>query len=163
MSEATSRIEALTQDSFRQFGTVITASKDKILGDNDIVTHWHNLANLQSLGPDPVVAFVTCYRREFVIRQLERHVHSAEIFFPQSGYAAMPFALSLPDGKPDVDSLRVFLLTPETPFVSEKGIWHWVPFPIGAEWKSHLLVEEKLIGHDIEVSDLETPIQIALH
>jgi len=154
------KVELLTSEAFAPFGTVLECTDDKIAGDNDIVKHWHDLASLDSLGEDPVAAFVITHRRDFIISKLERHEKSSEIFFPARGMAAMPFAVSLPNGDPDLESLRVFLLTPDKPFVSGKGVWHWVPFPLDQHWETYLLVEKKLIGHDIEERDLGIQIKI---
>jgi len=158
----TCKVELLTPETFAPFGTVLECRDDKIAGKNEIVTHWHDLVSLDSLGEDPVAAFVTTYRRDFVISKLERHEKSSEIFFPSRGMAVMPFAESLQNGDPDLSSIRAFLLTPGKPFVSGRGVWHWVPFPLDEEWDTFLLVEKKLIGHDLEERDLGIQIKIEL-
>lgn len=156
------KIEMLDQEGFKTFGNVVVASDKDVRVDNAIVTHWHDLAELSSLGKDPVVAFVNCKRRPFIVTQLERHVGTSEIFFPVKGHAAMIFATSKADGSPDMSSLRAFILSPGRPFISNRGIWHWVPFPLGDSWESFLLVEKDLIDSDLETRNLPEQVRIEL-
>jgi ureidoglycolate hydrolase len=156
------KIQKLTVDSFKKYGIKIEATDDKILVARSDVTHWHNLSNLSSLGENPVIAMVSAFKKEFKITDLERHKDTSEIFFPVKGAAAMPFATSMADEKPDFSSLKVFLLEEGQPFIINRGIWHCSPFPISDRWDSYLLVEEKLIKSDIEEFKLEQSYLITL-
>ncbi len=154
------KVEDLNEQSFNLYGDSLELKKNQIKCDNEIVTHWHNLSDLGSLGKDPVIAYVKAYRRDFTVSQLERHVNTSEIFFPVKGLAVMVFTTSNEDGLPDLSNIKSFLLEPGKTFISKRGIWHWVPFPVEKEWESYLLVENDLVENDIEVFDLEDSIKI---
>ena len=111
---------------------------------------------------DPAVSFFNAFRRDFVLEQLERHEKSSEIFFPVHGAALMPFALSLPDGKPDLENVEVFLCNEGVPFTCERGVWHLFPFPIGERFDSYVIVEKALIEEDLRVIQLGDPIRLLL-
>ncbi|MFA5468115.1 MAG: ureidoglycolate lyase [Sphaerochaetaceae bacterium] len=156
------KVERLESENFKKFGKLIAVEEGKKLVDNEIVTHWHELADLNSLGENPVVAFVNCKRRSFVLSELERHLETSEIFFPIEGQAIMVFAGSLADGSVDLDSLSAFVISEGKPFISNVGVWHWVPYPVGESWKSFLLVSKGLVESDIEKEDLPEKFRIEL-
>jgi ureidoglycolate hydrolase len=155
------RVESMESASFSRYGQLIDQQKGEKKCDTSIVTHMHDLGRLSSLGEEPVIAYVCAYRRPFVVDQLEKHTGTSEIFFPVDGMAAMVFADSHEDGSPDMETLAAFLITPGKPFISNKGVWHWVPFPVAETWDSYLLVEKDLVENDIEVIDLVTSVEIA--
>ena len=74
----------------------------------------------------------------------------------------MPFTTSGRDGTPDLSNISTFLLNPGKPFISNKGVWHWAPYPIVDEWESFLIMEKDLIENDIEFFDLEKTVKINL-
>ncbi len=162
LAERMYRAEPMGADSFSEFGTVLDPTDDKVVLRMDFVTHWHNLGRLDGLGEDPVVAFMCSLRRDFVVDKLERHKGTAEIFFPVKGMALMPYAPTLRDGSPDIDNLRVFICKEGLPFISNRGVWHWVPYPLGESFSSYLLVEEDLIENDLESFELGERLRLTI-
>jgi ureidoglycolate hydrolase len=152
--ERTYIAEQMSAEGFKEFGTVLDPTDDKVALRMDFVTHWHDLGRLDCLGEDPVIAFMRSLRREFVVDKMERHNNTAEIFFPVEGMALMPYAPSLSDGSPDIDNFQVFICKAGLPFISNRGVWHWVPYPIGESFSSYLLVENDLIENDLESYEL---------
>ena len=160
MKEITAQI--MTTENFSPFGTLIFPNKERITFSNRFVDHYNDLANLETVGKDPVVSYFSCCRREFVVTSLERHALSAEIFFPVRGTACMPFAPSLPDGNPDIDGMKVFICREGHPFTAERGVWHLFPFPVTENYASYLIVERELIDHDLESREIAAPCRIVL-
>jgi ureidoglycolate lyase len=162
METRTARAEIMTPDSFRPFGTVLKPVRDRITLSNEKVEHYNELGNMDTVGKDPVVSFFSSYRRDFLIDMMERHVQTAEIFFPVNGLGLMPFAPSLPDGSPDLEGVRVFICRPGQPFIGERGVWHLFPFPLEDRYDSYNICMRELIEEDLETTELSTPIRIVL-
>lgn len=155
-------VELMTPESFTGFGNMLIPKEAMITFKNEKVSHYNELVGFKDMGPDPVVSFFRAKRREYLIDSLERHMNSCEIFFPLRGTGLMAFAHSLQNGEPDLDTLKVFICSPEQPFTAGKGIWHLFPFPVGETFESFVIVEKELIEKDLEFRELVTPIRIML-
>ncbi len=157
------KVQSMSDPSFGKFGVLLTTDRGETKCDTPVVTHVHGIGSLETLGPDPVIAYVKAYRREdFIVDKVERHVNTSEIFFPKSGTAIMVFMGDGPEGGPDPNTAEAYLIEPGCPFISNKSVWHWVPYPIGDEWDTFIIIEDNLIENDIEVLDLETSVKITL-
>ena len=155
-------VNPMQSELFFRYGEFLDQAKGELKCDTEIVTHIHDLGRLSSLGDDPVIAYVRAHKRPYLVDKLERHEGTSEIFFPKTGEAIMVFADSLENGLPDLNTIAAFLIKPGNPFISKKGIWHWVPYPIDDDWESFLLVEKDLVENDIEIVNLDDVINIEI-
>lgn len=151
----------MSDPSFNRFGEYVPNAQGEMKCDTSVVTHIHALGSLSSLGEDPVISYVTAnHRADFIVDQVERHIHTSEIFFPRSGSAVMIFMTAGPDGGPDPNTVQAYRIEPGCPFICNRGVWHWVPFPIGDRWETFILMEDDLVENDLEIVNLEQPIQL---
>ncbi len=123
---------------------------------------YHQVLSPGELGEGSIMAELVCRNRPLVLRTLERHLDTPEILCAMDGDVIVCAAA------PGVDparctsaGVRAFLVRRGQALWMDTGTWHWLPFPLGAEPVTMLLVFREGTGdRDIEFRDLEQPIAI---
>jgi len=136
------RLTDLTCDEFAPYGQIIGLEDAPPLEDLPYLNYWtHNV----DIGPDEEkldLGLLLCKPQSpgTPITKMERHPYTWEIFMPPVGEVVFVMAPTDVTGdKPDVDSIRAFLLDGTLGVALPAGNWHWPPIPVGAPAKITLL------------------------
>lgn len=146
-------VDKLSKESFKPFGTVITLKDPRTVYDipmRDVlegkalmgkatvatpeVEFYSELATIKLTG-DISIGVVIAKQRPFICDRLERHVRAPEILVPLNGVSLAPFSpakdLDNPEATPSTDQVKAFILDETKAIIINKGVWHWVPYPLG--------------------------------
>jgi ureidoglycolate hydrolase len=104
--------------------------------ETDALAFWSGLLDVE-MGEAISIGVLTVKQRPLVCNMLERHAAGSEILIPLDACAmVMPFAPASdqtdPKAGPSRDKIVAFLLDGTMGLMSNKGAWHWVPYPLRA-------------------------------
>lgn len=150
----------LTPEAFAPFGDVLMGV------DPDCGPERHAFAaRFQNLRADarPNLTFmrVPVDAGTIVVRALERHRFSNQVFVPLNGTAHLiAVCPSTPDGQPRLDGLRAFAATGSQAVNYAAGIWHAPRTAISAPGEFIMLRWDDGSADDTQVLVLETAIAV---
>jgi ureidoglycolate lyase len=150
------KIEELTLDSFKDFGTFANMINPDVpkIGDKP-VEFFRDMLQLE-LGNATRVSFSVCRceKRPEIVDISEYHNTSGEGLMPLDAEVlihAMP--ASVPGDLP-VDKIRIFRVPKGTFVVLKPGVWHHGMFPVNAEYANVLIaLPERLYARDCIVQE----------
>lgn len=123
------RPSPLTPEAFAPFGQVIQAAGRCAPANQGTATRFNFAADLANLRPDarPNLAVFRALPRELpmTVKLLEKHPRSTQMFVPMSAprYLVM-VAHALPDGAPDLGTLRAFECASHQGINYRADVWH---------------------------------------
>jgi ureidoglycolate lyase len=129
MSSAPARplaAEPLTREAFAPFGEVLEVEGAELRMINEGNTlRFHGLAHVDaaSEGGKPIVSLLRASRRELIVRMLERHPLSSQMFYPLSRHDWL-VVVALGSERPDLASIRCFRATGEQGVNYACHTWH---------------------------------------
>ena len=151
------QVEKLTEESFKEFGTVI-GGQVNAPSSEDIYDFWPDLDVVSTLKEDATLSlFVVKKQRPFICSTLERHTDCSEAVIPIEGPSIAVFTLSDKNGDlPDIKSAKAFFLDGSRSINIKPGIWHWIPFTL-SEKSSFIVILSKAAtgGKDLEVLEFK--------
>lgn len=155
--------EILSREAFAPFGDVLEKGTWKPEQDFPIYQYWDKIARLEFSGDPAELAFLRVYRRAFVLEQMERHLKASQTFIPLTPHTCI-FALApaSQEDRPDPDSVRAFILDGTRGVNLHTGTWHWSIFPTTESADFVMLVRRDTVADDLNVVDLEIPLEIRL-
>jgi len=141
----------LTQEHFAPFGTLLTQPLSAPSLERGDITFWNATADLSGLSGSGVTGHLIAHRRELMLTQIERHLHTPEAFIATAGRSLMVV------GKPgdlDPEALCVFEMAAGQAVLLHPGSWHWAPFPLTETATFLLILRAETSEHDIEIQDM---------
>jgi ureidoglycolate lyase len=147
--------EPLTSARYRPYGDVIAAGVSSP-ANQGTARRSDFLAELRSLRPraKPNLCVFRClpFRgRVFPVRLLERHAFSTQVFLPLGSSARCLIIVALGGPRPDLSTLRAFLLDGPRGVSYRPGIWHHPMVVLGRRTDMACLVWEDGTPRDGEV------------
>jgi ureidoglycolate lyase len=137
----------LTAENFAPYGTLLEPKPNATIERGDI-TYWHAQADLSGLEHDGVLSFLHAFKREPILEDIERHLHTPEAFIPLEGESLM--VVGAP-GELDLSSLRAFKLDHTRAVLLHAGTWHWAPYPITPTSSFVLILRASTVPDDVHV------------
>ena len=125
------RAEPLKRDAYHSYGTVVEAdpalpSKSANFGTAERYNHLGPIQNLRS-GAEPnlcVFRSQPFQGNPFVIKLLERHIHSTQLFVPMSRDSRYLVIVANGGDSPDLSTLKAFLAVAGQGITYHPGVWH---------------------------------------
>ncbi|HHY45874.1 MAG TPA: hypothetical protein GX506_01065 [Firmicutes bacterium] len=154
------KVEPLTAEAFRPFGTVLEIPSGKPDNFSDVFAMWQDLADIGVLGEKASIVYLVNKRRAFVLDIMERHKNGIEVFFPVKGQSILAVAPPSKD-LPKPEDIRCFYIDGTKPYIINKDVWHWSTFPLGDEAGFFLIFKKGLPREDVEEQKMN-PIPILL-
>ena len=172
-------VEELTEEGFRPFGDLLSASGPKIdnrdflkmgfarmsdevpqsrLDDFDVLDYWGGIATITQ---EPMrLGYLSPKPRPLVVSWFERHVKGTQSFVPLGGRASIlvvagPSRLDDPSDLPELTSVHAFYLDGSVGVNLHPGTWHWTPFPVFDRADFIILVRTDVRDDDLNFVDLE--------
>lgn len=115
------------------------------------IDYYHNICNADDFTQKPVVSYLICHKREFILTQIERHRQTEEAFIPLSGESVIVMAKA---GELDTDQLVAVYLDGSSGIIFYRDTWHFAPFAI-TDTATFMLLSGEDSGPDIEVIDIK--------
>lgn len=156
------RPRPLDRDGFSRFGDVVEASGAGERANDGRALRFRGLTRLGGAGkPDLSVYRVAPSALPLTVDYLERHPHTAQLFFP-TACADYLVAVAPADaqGAPDPAGLVAFVGRPGQGINYHAGTWHYPIVALGAPADFLMLMWEMGQSDDCEIARLATAVRI---
>jgi ureidoglycolate lyase len=154
------KVERLSQKDFQPFGEVIGEPGVKPEISNPEVDVWPGISDVKLCGGAGQVYWLNMkIPRPFVCDSLEKHKTCGEVLIPIKGQSIAVFGLSK-DGIADSEDLdpntvKAFILDGSAGVNINKGVWHWLPFPISESTTFVAILEKNTHKDDLLIRDFK--------
>jgi ureidoglycolate hydrolase len=155
----TVRIERATAGNVKPFGTLVVRPRAKATSKTGMLTYWKQRARFSLAGGKGEVGFLIARPHRGVYRVLETHLKTPEILIALNCDINMPVAPAArrKRDKPDVTKVRAFRVARGSAIVLNRGVWHYLPQPVGRRPAEILVVfADNTSANDCTVCDLGT-------
>ncbi|UOQ86994.1 ureidoglycolate lyase [Gracilibacillus salinarum] len=115
---------------------------------------WSYVANMNA-STNVGVGIVKTLKRPLIVDEMERHVSREEILVPLYAPIIQPVGLfkdnSDPEEKPEITSVKCFLIEPGQGIILSKGIWHSPAYALEKDTDYLFFIENKkdLFGDEL--------------
>lgn len=160
--------EALQREAYRPYGDVVAADPrlPSTSANAGTALRYDHLGTLDNLRPGKAPPNLCVFRVQpftgnpFVIRLLERHRHSTQLFVPMAG--GERYLVIVCEGKdaPDFCTLKAFLARTGQGITYRPGIWHHPLVALDQSTDFACLVHEDGTGDDCEVRDIAPAVRV---
>lgn len=156
---------ALTPERFASFGAVVRQGAPLVVNEGFA---QRRDVQLELEGREPGARMclslfdVSVRPAPLLVRQLERHPWSAQVFLPVDGCRALVVvAGSTPDGGIDPVQLAAFIAGPEDGILYAPGVWHLGLSSLDRPARFHMAMWSGT-RPDTELCDLPEPVQVEM-
>lgn len=151
----------LTDDSFADYGYVISQTQEAPIADNAELTYWGKVSQLK-MSDVVSTGIMYAHKRLPIIKSLERHIKTPEILAILEGDSVILFGKSSKEGI-DEESLKAFYIKQGDAIAMYEGTWHWVGIPVDCDVSKFLVLFAcNTEDEDLEVKDLTEEVEIVL-
>ncbi len=152
------RLMPLTAEAFKPFGQVIEAPA--MPNERRVYTRWLG-SERRGMTPRLHVNRVNETLLPYLIEKLERHPHSAQIFFPVDVLRyILVVAPAADDGFPQVSAARAFVVPGDLGVVYASGLWHAGVTVLDRPASFSVLMWRNDSNDDEEFFQLASPLQV---
>lgn len=121
----------LSHESFKPYGWAIMQGKEKPDLVKDQIDYWDNVADISNLNGLGTIGFMRSKKIPIELDLLYMMHDSIRMYITLDGNASVEFvALTGDDGKPDLSTLKAFLLEGGQSVIIDKKVWHCTPFTL---------------------------------
>lgn len=152
-------IHHVNEDKLKRFGQLLRLPADegkKPDFESDIITFYGQLGLLSCEGPTEF-GICTYKKRALTIEHLEQHGNTQELLYAIDDDFIIPVAPPL-NNAPDLDNMVAIRVHRSEGIIFEKGIWHWVPYPLKDESFALVGFAKDTAKNDLVVFDLDEQI-----
>jgi ureidoglycolate hydrolase len=150
----------LTGESFKDYGYVVSSVSGEPMADNAEFKYWGKVSELK-MSEFASTGVLLCLKRELIVKQFERHVHTPEMLVALEGNSIICFAKPSVQGKNQIEAIRAFKVKQGTAIAVHEGAWHWIPYPVDCKESKFLVVfASGTEANDLEVKELDEEITI---
>jgi ureidoglycolate lyase len=123
--------EPLQREAYRPYGDVVAAAPGlaSFSANNGTARRFDRLGAIENLRPGRATPNLCLFRaapsaqRPFVVRMLERHAHSTQLFVPMAGARYLVIVCAGSES-PDLRTLRAFIADGTQGITYRPGTWH---------------------------------------
>ena len=151
--------------AYRRYGEVLRLGAGGRAANQGTASRRDWAAELKNLRPRarPNLSLFRCAprRRPFAASLLERHPHSTQVFLPLSQPARYLALVALGGARPDMRTLRAFLVEGPVGISYRPGVWHHPMAALGRVTDFACLVWEDGGSGDCEMFELPAPLPVS--
>lgn len=159
---------ALQREAYGRYGDVIDADPRRTSTSANAGTalRYDHLGTLDNLRPGKAAANLCVFRAQpfagnpFVIRLLERHRHSTQLFIPMAGAERYLVVVCEGAQAPDLRTLKAFMARTGQGITYRPGIWHHPLVALDRPTDFACLVHEDGTDEDGEVRDIAPAVTV---
>ena len=160
--------EPLQREAYRPYGDVIAADPKLPAASANAGTalRYDHLGALENLRPGRAAPNLCVFRVQpsaaspLVIRLLERHRHSTQLFVPMAGAGRYLVIVCEGQEAPDLRTLKAFMARTEQGITYRPGIWHHPLIALDRQSDFACLVHEDGTDGDGEVRDIAPSVSV---
>lgn len=150
----------LNEESFIDYGHVITKTHLSPDADNDEFKYWSKVTEFKIDGP--VSTGILCpNNREMIVKCFERHINTIEVLVSLEGDSIICVGKKSTCDDEKIQGVQAFYIKQGDGIAIDEGIWHWVPYPIDKTGSKFLVMfESGTEDNDLQVKNLLDEIGI---
>ena len=160
--------EPLRREAYRPYGELIAADSRLRPASANAGTalRYDHLGALENLRPGKAVPNLCVFRAQpfagnpFVIRLLERHRHSTQLFIPMAGAERYLVVVCEGNEAPDLRTLKAFMARTAQGITYRPGVWHHPLVALDHPTDFACLVYEDGTDDDGEVRDIAPAVRV---
>lgn len=122
------KVKPLNKESFKMYGQVIELPSTTPDTSDGVLQWWGKVAAIPADGPVGV-GIMQVKRRDFIVTKMEYHEKTAEMIIPLKGSSILAVGYSAGDNR-EPEEADAFFLPVGQAVVLNKGVFHWLPFPL---------------------------------
>lgn len=150
-------VEELTQESFKDFGVIISAENKAPNAEDDNFGWWEGLAGFTGIA-DVSINVLRAKKREFKVDKLEYHKETPEAVIPIGGKAAV--LVVAPAGVLDEGKIKAFYLDGSKSVLLDNGVRHFIPYPIDGDADCVVVFKGSTGANDLIMEQLSDTYEI---
>jgi ureidoglycolate lyase len=150
----------LNGKSFKPYGEIIGRPETKPEISNPEIDVWPDISNIGSFnGKGQFYWLDMKVSRPFFCDSLEKHKDSEEVLIPFEGQSIIIFGLSkgniCKSEDLDPDTVKAFIFDGSVGVKLNKGVWHWIPFPISKSTSFAIILKKDSHKNDLLIKDFK--------
>lgn len=161
--------ETLTADLYRDYGDVVSARADvvPVKANAGTADRFNWLGALENKRPGSLPNL--CVFRSapfqgdvFVVKGLERHAHSTQLFVPMTCLKRYLVVVARGGDEPDLSTVKAFIAARDQGVTYRPGVWHHPLIALDAVTDFACVVWEDRGPGDCDVRALASPLEFRL-
>lgn len=160
--------EPLLRDAYRPYGDLIAADPrlPSTSANAGTALRYDHLGAIENLRPGKALPNLCVFRatpfmgNPFVVRLLERHRDSTQLFIPMAGAERYLVIVCAGGDAPDLRTLKAFMAGTGQGITYRPGIWHHPLIALDRETDFACLVHEDGTEGDGEVRDIMPAVRV---
>lgn len=160
--------EPLQRDAYRPYGDVVAADPrlPSSSANGGTAQRYDHLGEFENRRPGKALPNLCLFRaapftgHPFVIRLLERHRDSTQLFIPMAGAQRYLVIVCAGIETPDLRTLKAFMAGTGQGITYRPGIWHHPLIALDRQTDFACLVHEDGSGDDGELRDISPAIEV---
>jgi len=155
------KIKDATPQNVKPFGCLVSRPKSRPTGKGDLLLYWKQQARFSFVGKDGEVSFLVAKKHPGVYPMLEAHLNTVEILVPLNCAINVAVARPASATAPDMKSVRALRVKQGQAIMLGKGVWHWLPQPVGkSEAEILVIFADNTSAVDMVEKHLDEPFKI---
>jgi len=154
-------VQNINEKNFKELGQIIRIPVEKGKKpdfESEIIRFYGKLGLINANRPFEL-GICIFKRRSFIVEKLEHHINTQELLYAIDDDFIMPVAPTL-DNVPDLDNIVAVRVNRSEGVVFERGIWHWVPYPLKDESFALVGFAKDTTENDLEIYTLDEKIRM---
>jgi ureidoglycolate lyase len=160
--------EPLRRESYRPYGDIVAADPQRpfVSANGGMARRYDHLGAFENRRPGKALANLCLFRaiphtgNPFVIRMLERHRDSTQLFIPMAGAERYLVIVCAGGDAPELGTLKAFMAGTGQGITYRPGIWHHPLIALDRQTDFACLVNEDGSAGDGEVRDISPAISV---
>ncbi len=122
----------INDENFKPYGWVMQKPARASDAANAQLAYWDNSFTLVNLNGNGVFGFLEVTRIPLELTMMDMLPESVRIYLSVDAKPSIQFVALNEKGslKPDLKTLKAFIMEDGDGVVIEKGVWHWTPFAL---------------------------------
>lgn len=121
----------LNTESFKNYGCVINKMELKPNVYNEEFKYWSKTSQF-SINGVTSTGMLCPSKREMLVKCFERHINTVEVLVALEGDSIICVGKQSATDDENIEGIQAFYIKQGDAFLINKGIWHWIPYPINS-------------------------------
>jgi ureidoglycolate lyase len=154
------KVQRLDNESFTPFGDIIGRPRIKPEISTPEIDVWPGISDIELCsGKGQFYWMDIKVPRPFICDSFEKHKTCGEVLIPIEGQSIAIFGLSknnIPESEDlDQSTLKAFILDGSLGVNINKGVWHWLPYPLSGSASFAVILEKDTHKDDLLIKDFK--------
>ena len=152
----------LNTENFKEYGYVISKMELKPDADNEEFKYWSKISQFNIKGTTST-GILCPSKREMIVKSFERHVNTIEVLVALAGDSIICVGKQSANDDEEIECIQAFHIKQGEAFLMNKGIWHWIPYPLNSMGSKFLVMfSSGTEDNDLQIKHLTNEIKIVI-